>query len=58
MSERVSVDRTALDALIEYADSARTMRDGEFCCSHAERDESDREYGGLVAALDVRDTDD
>ncbi len=49
---RVSVDKAALDALIEYADQTRSRADSQFLCSMAEYDASDAEFKALVDALE------
>jgi hypothetical protein len=52
---RVTVDKAALDALIEYANGARSQRDGEFCVSWSGHDSSDREFKAVVDALKVKE---
>ena len=51
--EQVAVNKTALEAFIEYADQTRIARDSQFLCSTEEYKRSDAEFAALVAALDV-----
>jgi|SRR5579859_3407133 len=50
---RVIVNEAALDAFVSEADSVRTQRDQEFCCSTAEYQASDAEFKALVDALNI-----
>ena len=49
--ERVTVNKSALEAFIAYADETRIRCDSQFLCSVAEGDASDAEFGALVDAL-------
>jgi hypothetical protein len=51
---RVTVNSEALDALIRYADDKRVSSDSEFLCSDEGHAHSEREFGDLVAALEIR----
>ena len=55
--DRVTVNKTALDAFITDADANRSRCDSEFCCSVAEYEASETEFAAFVAALDIKAAD-
>lgn len=48
---RVTVDGSALDALIGYANDQRLRADREFACSREEEEASLEEFDALVGAV-------
>jgi hypothetical protein len=55
---RVSVDRAALGALIDYADDFRWGHASEFGYGAQELEASDREFAAKVGALAIRSEED
>lgn len=50
---RVTVDKEALDALIEYANGKRDQSDSQFLAGKHEYEESEQEFDALVARLAI-----
>lgn len=46
-------DLKDLVAFIEYANSVRNQRDGEFCAGKQEYEESDQEFASLILPLGI-----
>lgn len=53
---RVTVDKDALNALIEYANGKRDQSDSQFLASKKEHEESEQEFDTLVGRLEISDS--